>query len=84
MDGADQCSNGTLDGLLTPEGQPRTAWRAYRLYTDGAGTRVPATSDSAAVAVLASRRSVAGAAQVLLARHDRAPTAHPRCRSSPP
>ncbi|MBN1528763.1 MAG: hypothetical protein JW895_06850 [Thermoleophilaceae bacterium] len=77
VDGADQCSNGTLDGLLTPDGQPRTAWWAYRLYAEGVGTRVRATSSSETVAVLASRRSVAGAAQVLLARHDRAPDGSP-------
>jgi hypothetical protein len=77
VDGADQCSNGTLDGLITPAGQPRTAWWAYRLYADGAGTRVPAASDSEAVAVLASRHSLEGGAQVLLARHDRAPDGSP-------
>jgi xylan 1,4-beta-xylosidase len=70
--GSDNCSNGTLGGLLTLDGQPRTAWWAYRLYAEGVGTRVPATSDSGAVAVLASRRTVAGAAQILLARNDRA------------
>ena len=77
VDGADQCSNGTLDGLITPDGQPRTAWWAYRLYADGVGTRAPATSDSEAVAVLASRRSLEGGAQVLIARLDRAPDGSP-------
>ena len=77
LSGADQCSNGTLDGLLTPSGQPRSAWWAYRLYAEGVGTRVPAGSDSEAVAVVASRRTVAGAAQVLLARNDRAPDGSP-------
>jgi xylan 1,4-beta-xylosidase len=78
LDGSDQCSDGTLDGLLTPDGQPRSAWWAYRLYAEGVGARVPASSDSEAVAVLASRRTVAGAAQVLLARNDRAAEGSPR------
>ena len=34
--GADNCSNGTLEGLLTPSGQPRSAWWAYRAYAEGA------------------------------------------------
>ena len=75
--GADNCLNGTLEGLLTPEGRPRSAWWAYRAYAEGQEGRVPASSDSAAVAVLASRRTVTGGAQVLLARHDRADPAAP-------
>lgn len=75
--GADNCLNGTLEGLLTPEGRPRSAWWAYRAYAEGQEGRVPGSSDSAAVAVLASRRTVTGGAQVLLARHDRADPAAP-------
>ncbi|HEU0024369.1 MAG TPA: hypothetical protein VFQ12_07050 [Thermoleophilaceae bacterium] len=71
LGGSDNCSNGTLDGLFTPDDRPRSAWWAYRAYADGVAGRVPSRSDSPAIAVLASRRDVAGHVQVLLARHDR-------------
>jgi hypothetical protein len=70
--GGDNCSNGTLEGLLTPAGEPRSAWWAYRAYADGVGARVPGGSDDPAVAVLASARTAGGGGpQVLLARLDR-------------
>ena len=72
LHGSDNCSNGTLEGLLTPAHQPRSAWWAYRAYAAGVETRVPSRSDSAAVAPLASVRA-GGGAQVLLGRLDRAP-----------
>jgi hypothetical protein len=77
--GGDNCSNGTLEGLLTAAGEPRSAWWAYRAYADGVGARVPGNSDDPAVAVVASARTAdGGGPQVLLARLDRAdPDARP-------
>ena len=70
LQGEDNCTNGTLEGLLTPTGRPRSAWWAYRAYGEGAEARVPSRSDSWTVASLASVRP--GAAEVLLGRLDRA------------
>ena len=78
LDGADNCSNGTLEGLLTPGGQPRSAWWAYRAYAEGGSARVPARSDIRAVAVLASRRTGRGRRRrCCSARHDRAAAGAP-------
>ena len=72
LDGSDNCRNGTLEGLLTPGGRPRSAWWAYRAYADGVDGRVPGSSSDPAVAVLASGRAGSGGeAQVVLARLDR-------------
>jgi hypothetical protein len=68
--GEDNCTNGTLEGLLTPSGQPRSAWWAYRAYGAGAESRVPSVSDNWTVAGLASVRP--GTAEVVLGRLDRA------------
>jgi hypothetical protein len=70
--GADNCTNGTLGGLLTPAGEPRSAWWAYRLYAAGVEDRVQAVSSSPAVTAIATRSGVGGLPQVLLARGDRA------------
>jgi xylan 1,4-beta-xylosidase len=70
LHGEDNCTNGTLEGLLTPSGQPRSAWWAYRAYGEGAESRVPSVSDSWTVASLASVRP--GTAEVVLGRIDRA------------
>ena len=70
LSGEDNCTNGTLEGLLTPGGRPRSAWWAYRAYAEGAEARVPSVSDSWIVAPLASVR--AGMAEVVLGRMDRA------------
>lgn len=70
--GADNCSNGTLEGILTAAGQPRSAWWAYRSYAAGVEARVPSRSGSADVAAIAdSRLAEGGKAHVLLARLDR-------------
>jgi xylan 1,4-beta-xylosidase len=72
LDGTDNCRNGTLEGLLTPDGRPRSAWWAYRAYADGVDGRVPGRSSDPAVAVLAGGRAGSGGeAQVVLARLDR-------------
>jgi xylan 1,4-beta-xylosidase len=70
LQGEDNCTNGTLEGLLTPTGRPRSAWWAYRAYGEGAESRVPSRSDSWTVASLASVRP--GVAEVVLGRLDRA------------
>jgi Glycosyl hydrolases family 39 len=76
--GSSSCSNGTLDGLLTPGGRPRAAWWAYERYADGVAARVPSSSSDPAVASLASSRLEGRvAAQLLLARLDRARRARP-------
>jgi len=67
LGGSDNCSNATLGGLLTPAGEPRSAWWAYRLYAAGVDRRVPSRSDSPAVVALADAGGT-----VLLARLDRA------------
>lgn len=79
LNGTDNCRNGTLEGLVAPDGQPRSAWWAYRAYADGVDGRVPArSSDPEAVAVLAGGRTGSGGeAQVVLARLDRV---HPGAR----
>jgi xylan 1,4-beta-xylosidase len=63
------CVNNTLDGIVTPASfAPRAAWWTYKLYADGAATRVASTSSDRRVVALASRRSArAHTAQVLLA-----------------
>ena len=80
LDGEDNCSNGTLEGLLTPDGQPRSAWWAYRAYAEGAEARVPARSDDPAVAVARQRAAGRRRPQVLLARLDRAAPGAPATR----
>ncbi len=72
LDGTDNCRNGTLEGLVTPDGRPRSAWWAYRAYADGVDGRVPSRSSDPAVAVLAGGRAGSGGeAQVVLGRLDR-------------
>ena len=47
LQGEDNCTNGTLEGLLTPSGQPRSAWWAYRALRRGSGVaRARSVSDS--------------------------------------
>jgi xylan 1,4-beta-xylosidase len=76
--GSSNCSNGTVDGLIAPDGRPRAAWWAYERYADGVATRVPSSSSDPAVASLASARLESRvAAQVLLARLDRGAGARP-------
>jgi hypothetical protein len=76
--GSSSCSNGTLDGLLAPGARPRAAWWAYERYADGVAARVPSSSSDPAVASLASARLESRvAAQLLLARLDRARRARP-------
>ena len=70
LHGEDNCTNGTLEGLLTPGGRPRSAWWAYRAYADGVEARVPSASDNWTVAPLASVRP--GIAEIVLGRIDRA------------
>ena len=70
LKGEDNCTNGTLEGLLTPSGRPRSAWWAYRAYGQGAESRVPSVSDNWTVAGLASVRP--GLVEVVLGRLDRA------------
>ena len=60
----EDCSPAGLDGLLTPDGTPRSIWWAHRWYAQGTSLRVRSESSDRTVAVLASadRRR----AQVLL------------------
>ncbi len=61
------CSNNSLDGLLTPEGEPRSAWWVYKSYTDGVSSRVSSATSNPSLVALASRRgSAPETAQVLL------------------
>ncbi len=77
LSGADQCSNGTLDGLLTPSGQPRSAWWAYRALCRGRGHARAGRLGLRGGGGARQPPHLAGAAQVLLARNDRAPDGSP-------
>lgn len=62
------CGDGSINGLLTPDYQPRAAWWAYKHYADGVESRVEASSKSSRIRVLASRESMDdNIAQVMLA-----------------
>lgn len=61
------CSNKTLDGLLTPNTfKPRAAWWTYKAYADGITSRVQSQSNSPLVVALASSSNPDGKAQVIL------------------
>lgn len=62
---------GAMSDLLTPELRPRPIWWAYKLYAEGAGSRVAADSQLDFIMPLASRASEALAHdQLLLAGND--------------
>ncbi|OCR02566.1 beta-xylosidase [Oscillatoriales cyanobacterium USR001] len=66
------CFNNTLAGMVTPDTfQPRAAWWAYKVYADGARSRVQSQSDTERVVALASKSTPSGKAQVLLGYFDR-------------
>jgi xylan 1,4-beta-xylosidase len=48
------CRPQALDGLLAPDGKPRSAWWAYRWYAAGNEARVESRTKDSRVAVLAS------------------------------
>jgi hypothetical protein len=62
------CNNWSLDGILNPwTFQPRAAWWLYKMYGDGAASRVRTDSIDDAVYALGSARSEAAeTAQVLV------------------
>jgi xylan 1,4-beta-xylosidase len=61
------CFNNTLAGMVTPDTfKPRAAWWAYKLYADGADSRVKSQSDTERVVALASKSTPSSKAQVLL------------------
>lgn len=61
------CYNNSLDGLLTADFRPRASWWAYKIYADGAASRVFGTATNSKVAVLGSAESdTADKAQVLI------------------
>lgn len=65
--GNSTCFDGSLDGLLTANGWPRSSWWTYKIYSDGVNARVASTSSEARVPILGSASlSGAAAAQVLL------------------
>jgi hypothetical protein len=66
-DGGD-CFNNSLDGLITPDTWlPRSVWWAYKLYADGASSRVRSTVTDPRVFSLASRTAASSQeAQVLI------------------
>lgn len=62
------CSDGSINGLLTPDFQPRAIWWAYKYYADGVHSRVQAESSDCRIMAVASRHSEGTMnAQVLLA-----------------
>src|SRR5207244_2366889 len=69
---ANDCGNGTLDGMLTPDAfQPRSVWWAHRAYADGVASRVEsAVSDPNVVALSSSSVASSGSPQTLLAYVD--------------
>jgi hypothetical protein len=65
--GGSNCTNDTLDGILTPDThEPRAAWWAYKAYADSIAGRVQANSSDPRLAVFASGSAAAGTAQVLV------------------
>lgn len=50
----EDCSPAGLDGLLTPDGTPRSIWWAHRWYAQGAESRVRSESSGTTVPVLAA------------------------------
>lgn len=65
--GANECFNDTIDGVLTTQFQPRAVWWAYKTYADGVSTRVASTSTDYRVVALGSSSGVsANTAQVLV------------------
>lgn len=60
------CWNNTLDGLLTPEGEPRAVWWAYRAYAGTLDARVPSSVSDDRLVSFAARESASGPAQVVV------------------
>ena len=60
--------DGSLDGLLTSTGfQPRAVWWAYKWYAGLGEERVTTKSNNPDLVVLASKKSMEGSAEILLA-----------------
>lgn len=72
-DGADNCYNNTLAGLLTPGTfQTRSVWWATKAYADGAGSRVLTKfSDPYLVGIGSSTSASPNSAQLLLGNLER-------------
>lgn len=63
--GHDNCSNNTLDGILTPDTrQPRAAWWAYKAYADSVAGRVASEWQGPGIVAFASQGG--GQAQIVL------------------
>lgn len=86
LEGASNCYDDTLDGLLTPKDprsparsfQPRAVWWATRRYADGVGFRVQSTSSHSRVLAIASRRAPdTRTATVVIGYAERRGVAHP-------
>lgn len=61
------CFNNSIDGLLTPDTwQPRAVWWAYKLYADGAASRVRTITTADSLLALASTADAGGKSQILL------------------
>lgn len=89
-EGASNCYDDTLDGLLTPKDprapsrsfQPRAVWWATRRYADGVGFRVRSTSSRSRVLAVASRRAPdERTATVVVGYAERRGDAHPGTRA---
>ena len=62
------CGDGSINGLLTPDLEPRAIWWAYKYYAAGVHSRVQTESSDCRIMAVASRRSEETlTAQVLLA-----------------
>lgn len=62
------CYNNSLDGLISKDFRPRAAWWTYKIYADGAESRVESAATNPKVAALGSARSdKPDKAQVLIA-----------------
>ncbi|MFA9270648.1 MAG: hypothetical protein ACEQSX_07810 [Baekduiaceae bacterium] len=91
-EGASNCYDDTLDGLLTPKDprsparsfQPRAVWWATRRYADGVGYRVNSTSSHSRVLAIASRRAPdARTATVVVGYAERRGVARPGTKAVP-
>lgn len=74
-----ECFNGSLDGLVDVDSmRPRSVWWTYKLYADGAASRVLSTTSDRAIVALASSASEATTrAQVLMGKFGPSSTTQP-------
>jgi hypothetical protein len=64
------CWNNSLGGLLTPAGQPRAAWWAFRAYASTLAGRVPSSTNQDRLVAFAARGAAGAPARVVVATYE--------------